>query len=265
MAARRSLLALLVVATCARAAAASPDERRDRRGHRLIAVGVAAVAYAASETVFKDALAPDVCRWCGVNGFDANVREAFLWSDPGPARVISNVTGFALSPLAGAGLLYLANAGATDDRWGRLIDDVIPMLETVAYSQLINQAVKFAVGRQRPLAHFATEPREADPDDNLSFFSAHSSLTFSIAVSTGVVASRRHYRLAPVVWTVGIGVATVTGYLRIAADKHYASDVLVGAAFGVASGFVIPRLTGSLPGDTTIVPTGRGVAVVGRF
>ena len=38
----------------------------------------------------------------------------------------------------------------------------------------------------------------------------------------------------------GLSMAAFTGYLRIAADKHYLSDVLTGAIVGSAVGFVVP-------------------------
>ena len=52
----------------------------------------------------------------------------------------------------------------------------------------------------------------------------------------------RGYRLAPAIWGAGAALATVTGYLRIAADKHYFSDVLVGAVVGSAIGIGVPLL-----------------------
>ena len=39
----------------------------------------------------------------------------------------------------------------------------------------------------------------------------------------------------------GDGVAAATAYLRIAADRHYASDVTAGAIVGSAIGGAVPR------------------------
>ncbi len=50
----------------------------------------------------------------------------------------------------------------------------------------------------------------------------------------------RGYRLAPLVWASSLPWAAVTGYLRIAADKHYLTDVLTGALIGSAVGFLVP-------------------------
>ena len=110
----------------------------------------------------------------------------------------------------------------------------------------MNQVVKFIVGRERPFVHAlpeADKPHTARPsDNNLSFFSGHTTMAFAMAASAGTVASMRRYRLAPWIWAVGIAVATVTGYLRIAADVHYASDVLTGAVVGSLAGFAVPYL-----------------------
>jgi membrane-associated phospholipid phosphatase len=61
-----------------------------------------------------------------------------------------------------------------------------------------------------------------------------------MAVSSGTIASLRGYRGAPWVWGSGLLLASTIGYLRIAADKHYLSDVLVGASVGSLVGFAVP-------------------------
>jgi len=79
-------------------------------------------------------------------------------------------------------------------------------------------------------------------DANLSFPSGHTALGFSLATAAGTVATLRGYRHAPYVWGAGMAVAAFTGYLRLAADKHYASDVLVGALVGSLVGWAVPYL-----------------------
>jgi len=69
-----------------------------------------------------------------------------------------------------------------------------------------------------------------------------------------------------VVWGVGLTLAGTTGYLRIAADKHYASDVLIGAVLGSAAGLILPRwLHDHEGGDVQVVPTPGGLALLGTF
>lgn len=129
--------------------------------------------------------------------------------------------------------------------------------------------MKFAAGRERPFVH-ALPPEEkartAHPrDNNTSFYSSHTAVTFALAASAGTVASLREYRWAPWVWAAGLAFATTTGYLRIAGDRHYFTDVLTGALVGSAVGFAVPYLhrakgTAALTVTAASLP-GGGLAV----
>jgi membrane-associated phospholipid phosphatase len=124
--------------------------------------------------------------------------------------------------------------------------DAVILVETVAVQAALNQLVKFAVGRERPFVHIlpAGEKRltPAPSDNNLSFYSGHSSLAFSLAVGAGTIAHLRGYRSEPVIWAVGLPLAAGAAYLRMAADKHYATDVIVGSIVGAALGVAVPSL-----------------------
>ncbi len=37
-------------------------------------------------------------------------------------------------------------------------------------------------------------------------------------------------------------VATASGVMRILSDNHYATDVMLGAAIGLGSGYLVPKL-----------------------
>ena len=69
----------------------------------------------------------------------------------------------------------------------------------------------------------------------------------------------RGYTLAPLVWATSLPVALVTGYLRIAADRHYFTDVLVGAVLGSAIGFVVPFVFHRPPVEA-LAPPASGAA-----
>ncbi|HWU88399.1 MAG TPA: phosphatase PAP2 family protein, partial [Kofleriaceae bacterium] len=79
------------------------------------------------------------------------------------------------------------------------------------------------------------------------------------------IAHRRGYRTEPVIWCAGLSIAATTAYLRMAADRHYFTDVIAGSAAGALGAVLIPRLTGSLPAGAAVVPQPNGVALVGRF
>jgi membrane-associated phospholipid phosphatase len=258
-----ALLAAAVAALPARAAAADPKARE--RWIRVAAIGAGIVLYAASEIVGKDAISPDECRWCSSNRLDAAARDLALWDDTDQARRLGNVIGYGLSPVAASALLLVASTEHPAHHWLAYGDDMIAMFEIVWGTQLVTQIVKISAGRQRPYAHYRTGPATLSQEDNLSFFSGHSSLTFSIAVGAGVIAHRRGYRLEPVIWASGLAIAATTAYLRMAADRHYFTDVLVGGAAGALGGAFIPRLTGSMPPRAAVVPQPGGLAVVGSF
>ena len=52
----------------------------------------------------------------------------------------------------------------------------------------------------------------------------------------------RGYRIAPLVWIGGGLIALTTSYLRMAADRHYFTDVATGALLGVGVGIGVPLL-----------------------
>ncbi|MGE0871469.1 MAG: phosphatase PAP2 family protein [Kofleriaceae bacterium] len=220
-------------------------------------------AFLVSETVLKPTLAADHCRWCDPPGIDASVRDALVWSDVDRARTWSNITGYVSAPALSLGVVT-ALALAEDPSWARLIDDTVPILETVAVSQVVTQVLKFAAARQRPFVHYAGAATAASTDDNMSFYSGHAALAFGMVTSAGMVLHRRGSRLEWLMWGAGIALSASTAYLRIAGDKHYFTDVVTGSVVGVAAGLTIPRWMRDCP-DVAIVPTGDGVALVGAL
>lgn len=222
----------------------------------------------------KGTLAPSSCRWCARNGLDDGVTEALAWGSPKSASTMTDVLAWGAFPaLTLAGLV---GAGAADGRLREAPADALLVLEAVTVSSMLSQIVKFSVGRERPLAaKLAPGEKGSTPkpeDNNLSFYSAHSNIAFTMAVSLGTVAQLRGYRAAPVIWAVGLPLAAFVAYGRIAAEKHYLSDVLVGAAMGSAAGFLVPWLHRNLqPTVTTEVGTARlslapnGLALTGTF
>lgn len=252
------LVCLLAIASDARADAWHEGRDGKRRVKHLAASALGGAVYAASETILKSTLAPDHCRICGTREFDVDIRH-FRWSNTAAASTVSNLTGFVLAPALGLALLAIASDDHSLPTW---IDDAIPVIESVVISGLINQGVKFAAGEQRPFVHFGDPARPPETDDNLSLFSGHTTLTFAVATSAGEVARRRGYKLAPVIYGTGYLVGITTGYLRIAADKHYFSDVAIGAAVGTAIGFIIPALHNH---HVEFHPLPGGLAVAGSF
>lgn len=194
-----------------------------------------------AETAGKSLFAPDACRWCNPPGFDESARD-LRWSKPVAAELAGAGTAFVLAPAAAFGLTWLA--AGHDDRAREQWTNALWVLEGVSSAMVLTNLAKWSFGRERPAVHFRATDWEnfSEKERNLSFFSGHSSLAFSLAVSSGTVASLRGYRWAALVWAVGLPVAAFTAYSRIAADAHYLSDVVVGSVMGALVGGGIPLL-----------------------
>lgn len=195
--------------------------------------------------LLKSKLGPADCRWCDrdhLNPLDASIRNSLLWSNEGLPDTLSSIDAFVLAPGVALGLDALA--ASHDGRFRGASVDGLVILEATMLAADLNQIVKFSVGRERPFVRALPSdqrPMTAHPDDNnTSFFSGHTTLAFSLAVSSGTVASLRGYSWAPLVWGAGLTVATTTAYFRLAADRHYFTDVAVGAIVGSAVGFGVP-------------------------
>lgn len=243
----------------------------------LPVTGALVTAWVLSEFAFKAPLAPDTCRWCATNGFDTAIRRAFNPSlSPsssgirGPATA-SDVIGFVGVPLVIVGLDALGAKDAPDflKTWAV---DVLLMIEATFAALAVNQTVKFAAGRGRPYTIDAPpEVLESarDPNDhNLSFFSGHTTFTVGLSVSAGVIGLLRGYRFAWLTWAVGVPLALTTATLRMAADKHWATDILVGSLVGSAFAVALPVLFHGreTEGPTVRVsPAPNGLAISGTF
>jgi membrane-associated phospholipid phosphatase len=252
-------LGALVVGSPAAAEAQTHTLRWDPAVDGAVTVGGAALWLTAE--LFKRELAPDHCRWCNVDAADAAVRDALLWHEPWFADTISNVTAFALTPLAAVGLNALA--AAHDGAGSNVPVDALLVAEAGVLAADVNQLTKLLVGRERPFVHALPPDRKAatrvPADNDLSFFSGHSTETFALAAASGTVATMRGYRWAPLLWGVGGTLAATTAYLRIAADRHWLTDVLVGAVVGAGIGFAVPYFFHSAKDDSATPSTSAGL------
>ena len=96
----------------------------------------------------------------------------------------------------------------------------------------VNFAVKVAVGRERPLIE--EHPPLARAPTKLSFPSAHATSSVAAATALGRVEPRARPAL------LGLAAAICVG--RPYLGMHYPSDVLAGAALGLALGALAPGL-----------------------
>jgi len=184
------------------------------------------------------------CGWCTTNGFDRRVRRALVWDDRVTAGTLSHVLSLGLVPaIALTGLLVPA---LTSHNGSFALQDSLILLSTFGVVTGIVEGIKRSSDRQRPGFHYGlqdeTEARKFPGQQFLSFCSGDTAWAFGLAAGGATLAFLRGYESAPYIAIGGGTVALVAGVLRIAADMHWATDVLTGAGVGTALGILVPTL-----------------------
>jgi membrane-associated phospholipid phosphatase len=117
--------------------------------------------------------------------------------------------------------------------------------ETVLANEAVTSTIKKYVARPRPLAY---QPNTALDRDGTytSFFSGHTSTAFAVSTAFANTYIKRHELTGKKALLLRTGVwalAGTVGSLRVAAGKHYPTDVLTGAAVGISLGTFVPKLS----------------------
>ena len=186
-----------------------------------------------------------VCRASSVNALDRPV--AGNWdAQSSVAGELLIVSLYTLTVLFDA--LDVAKA---DQPVTSFLVDLAVMAEAVLVNGALNQIVKMAVARPRPLLYERAldHPRQSDPDSYVSFYSAHTSSAFAVALAYAQTFAYRHpdspWRF--LVYAGAVLAGAGIGATRITAGKHFPTDVLAGAAAGAAIGLAIPWLHRNSP------------------
>ncbi len=159
-------------------------------------------------------------------------------------------------------------------------------LLSLALTVTLGDLAKRTVGRARPFERACRETPSApgceSPDTFASFYSLHAGIAFTSAGFSCGMGTSHSLSGDPVADAAFCGVslafAAATGLLRIAADRHYLSDVIVGAIVGFLIGYAVPLalLPSRASVQSTPAPTlspavldlasgAFGVSVGGRF
>jgi membrane-associated phospholipid phosphatase len=212
--------------------------------------------------IYQPELLPKACHWCTPPGIDVDARNALVWRGAErTADTLSTILDAAIPASAATYLLLSAN-GRGEFSAG-MVDSLL-VTEAAAGALLVNQIVKLLVGRRRPYAFFENDLGYSRNEDNLSFYGGHVSFAFSVTAATVTVAAMRGYAGVGIVAGVGFTLSAAVGYLRIAADQHYLTDILIGSAVGGLIGWAVPRIFHSpSPGDSTPSGTGMRMPPVG--
>ena len=251
----RIVAALCALASLAgeRAARADDPVTSPIELHHDLRVDLPATAALATVVVgfrlLRDDLEPSTCRWCDgaapgkVNAIDDWFRTGLKRNDTRPANITSYALAFGAVPVSAGVLTVLA--AVADNRGDEALVDLVAVTEGGLSAMLVTEVLESVTLRTRPYVHAIANDEEragviAQTGAFHSFPAGHVVEAFGVAAASGVVASMRGYRLAPLVWAAGLVLGVATAYTRIAAVRHYFTDTLAGAAIGTVVGGAVP-------------------------
>ena len=152
------------------------------------------------------------------------------------------------------GGMYIAGRITKDHK---LADLGLHGTEALLIGELLGGVMKGVFGRARPYL----SPQDPNPDDwqlmrgfrqpdgYRSFPSGHSLAAFAAGAAVTAEMSRWHPESRWIVGTVMYGGAGLVGLSRMYNNRHWASDVIIGAAIGTFAGNKVVRYHHSNPGN----------------
>jgi membrane-associated phospholipid phosphatase len=216
------------------------DDWPQFRTSEAILTGLAAIG-----TAVIVAVGPiEHARWQGGILFDDAVRSELRAGNPVTRRHLRTVGDYSyhLSPvLPLVDVLVLSALGHSDRKLALNLGAI--MLEAYSYTGISAFVSTEISARARPDSGCTSSGCKADTQ---SFFSGHAAIS---ATGAGLVCAN-HTRIPlwgnPVADGMACGVAVsnalLTATTRVVADRHYASDVLVGLGMGFGIGYGVPVL-----------------------
>jgi membrane-associated phospholipid phosphatase len=222
------VLTLMALTCCNIAVWAQESEPKEKAEvSQLISVGVSG-----GLTLFFRSLninqAPAECAPCD----RATVPAYDRWAIHDPIGVYSTMSDYLLLGLALGTWIDLAATEGSKAAFSSI--------ETVGWTWAATELSKVLLGRKRPVLYTAGAPDEADKTENLrSMPSGHTSIAFALATSY-ILNTRDRENKFPAILA---GAAAVSiGVLRVAAGRHFPSDVVVGAAIGMGGAAVVYQI-----------------------
>ena len=242
-------------------AAAGTPPRISTAAHRFAVRGTV-VALATIATMPFDLTLADAMRGRSVQGsapLRSTARAFDAAGDPGV--------------LIASALMYGVGRAARAPRLQRI---GLHAGEAVVVAGATTTLLKAVAGRQRPFIE------AGDADDytpfrvsggHTSFPSGHTTVAFAFASAVTAELAAGNSRAAWVAGPLLYGGATLVGMARMYDDKHWASDVVLGAGIGTLAGVESVAFSRAHPhnrvermlGSVTIAPTAHGAAVAMRF
>ncbi len=151
-----------------------------------------------------------------------------------------------------------------DAGWSQaFIEDMVVYAEVMSLNGALTAMTKVTHQRPRP----ETYSGERGKSGYQSFYSGHASSTFAALSMASMTWSLRHPDSSFWPWLISGVVGTSVALERVAAGKHFYSDVAIGAAMGTFIGVTIPwlHIRGERDVVVSLAPMGDGVAGLARW
>jgi membrane-associated phospholipid phosphatase len=217
-----------------------------------------AIGYALTSASIAAAIAvtflipyPDEPRWVGGIIVDTAARKVLHARSPGlrdGVRIASDLT--LIATVVQAGVIDGFLIPAVEGNWYVAWQLSLMNAQAFALNTLVATLLFKTAARARPTYAACAVDRNVDPlcdkGSFASFPSSHTSTAFTAAGLTCV-----HHKFLPlyggepwdsVACAGSLAIASVTGLFRVVGDRHYLSDVALGAAFGFSLGYLYPYL-----------------------
>jgi membrane-associated phospholipid phosphatase len=194
---------------------------------------------------------PDDPRWVGGIFADTKVRKLLRARTPSlrdGVRTASDIT--LIASLVQTGLIDGFLLPIADDSWFVAWQLTLMNAQAFALNILVATVLFKTAARGRPAYADCAVDRNSDPlcaaGTFASFPSSHTSTTFTAAGLTCI-----HHKYLPLYggqpWDAAacassLVIASATGLFRVVGDRHWLSDVVLGAAFGFSLGYFYPYL-----------------------
>lgn len=215
---------------------------------------------------------PEEPRWHGPILADAAVRNGLLADSSDGEAMAARASDYLVFALIGtSALIEPALVWSSKGDMATAGRMALINAQSLAITLFSTVALKHTIGRQRPAVGVCWDDPEAREScgerEALSFPSGHTSTAFAGA---GLVCLN-HEVMEPfgsgwdrATCYTALGAAAATGTLRMVANKHFMTDVVVGATLGLGAGYFLPKWLyfgfGDGPGalsayDVSIVPS----------
>lgn len=252
----RGWLVLLLLTVAPAAAEAQPQLRWSEAHARVHPASyVAQTSGVAAALIFDQAYHPPPdAAFRGSWLLDGDLRDALLGGAPDEremAAAVSDALLIAMIAWPVFDSLVVAGAirGSSDVAWQLMSIST----EVIAADFIASTMLKWLIDRERPHGQECTvEDRALRPGRcgrrgrTRSFYSGHASAAWSYAGA--ICMNHMHVPLygeeAADTFACGAAMmtASIIGVLRVIADRHWATDVLIGSVVGLATGLLLPYL-----------------------